>query len=171
MAISTHPKANILDNEVLQDVVDGNLRMTSEQASKLYNEMPLIELGRWADARCRVLHGDQLRTYIVDRNINYTNICTAKCTFCAFRRDGHEEDAYTLTYDELLQKVQPLANRRQLRCFILFLYNAKGYCGQVRTPRKQPGNELICLRNYKMDRNMGRFINTIVLSRTSVNDG
>jgi cyclic dehypoxanthinyl futalosine synthase len=94
MAISTHPKANILDNAVLQDVVDGNLRMTSEQASTLYNEMPLIELGRWADARCRVLHGDQLRTYIVDRNINYTNICTAKCTFCAFRRDGHEEDAY-----------------------------------------------------------------------------
>jgi cyclic dehypoxanthinyl futalosine synthase len=110
MAISTHPKANILDNEVLQDVVDGNLRMTSEQASKLYNEMPLIELGRWADARCRVLHGDQLRTYIVDRNINYTNICTAKCTFCAFRRDGHEEDAYTLTYDELLQKVQGIVD-------------------------------------------------------------
>ena len=43
-------------------------------------------------------------------NINYTNICTAKCTFCAFRRDGDEHDAYTLTYEELLQKVQGIVD-------------------------------------------------------------
>ncbi|TVQ55491.1 MAG: radical SAM protein, partial [Phycisphaerales bacterium] len=42
-------------------------------------------------------------------NINYTNVCTAKCTFCAFRRDGDEHDAYTLEYDELLDKVRELA--------------------------------------------------------------
>jgi cyclic dehypoxanthinyl futalosine synthase len=106
MAISTAPTANIFDSVVLQDVVDGNLRITPNQAFALYNEMPLIELGRWADKRCRALHGDDIRTYIIDRNINYTNICTAKCTFCAFRRDGHEDDAYTLEYDALLKKVQ-----------------------------------------------------------------
>ena len=110
MAISTHEQANILEPEVLQDIVEGNLRMSPEQALRLYNEMPLPELGRWADARCRALHGDHLRTYIVDRNINYTNICTAKCTFCAFRRDGHEDDAYTLNYDTLLQKVQGIVD-------------------------------------------------------------
>ena len=110
MAISTNPNADILSAVVLQDVVEGNLRITPKQASRLYHEMPLPELGRWADARCRALHGDDLRTYIVDRNINYTNICTAKCTFCAFRRDGHEDDAYTLTYDELLQKVQEIVD-------------------------------------------------------------
>ncbi len=110
MAIQTNAKANILESEVLQDVADGNLRITPEQAQRLYHEMPLAELGRWADSRCRTLHGDHLRTYIVDRNINYTNICTAKCTFCAFRRDGDEADAYTLSYDELLQKVQEIVD-------------------------------------------------------------
>jgi len=74
----------------------------------LYHEMPLPELGRWADARCRQLHGNHIRTYIIDRNINYTNVCTAKCTFCAFRRDGDEHDAYILSYDELLQKVKEI---------------------------------------------------------------
>jgi len=88
MAIPTAPTANIFDSAVLQDISDGNLRMTPEQAMQLYQEMELTELGRWADKRCRALHGDHLRTYIVDRNINYTNICTAKCTFCAFRRDA-----------------------------------------------------------------------------------
>ena len=110
MTISTAPTADILDSTILQDVVDGNLRLTSEQAARLYHEMPLPELGRWADKRCRTLHGDFIRTYIVDRNINYTNICTAKCTFCAFRRDGHEDDAYTLNYDVLLQKVQEIVD-------------------------------------------------------------
>ncbi|MDG1137343.1 MAG: radical SAM protein [Phycisphaerales bacterium] len=110
MALPTAPKANILDPCVLQDIAEGNLRMTSEQAQCLYNEMSLPELGRWADKRCRALHGDSIRTYIVDRNINYTNICTAKCTFCAFRRDGHEDDAYTLEYDALLHKVQGIVD-------------------------------------------------------------
>jgi len=110
MAISTAPTANILDSAVLEDVVSGNIRLTSEQALRLYHDMPLPELGRWADMRCRVLHGDHLRTYIVDRNINYTNVCTAKCTFCAFRRDGHENDAYTLTHESLLQKVQEIVD-------------------------------------------------------------
>ena len=84
--------------------------MTPKQASTLYHEMSLPELGRWADARCRALHGDHIRTYVVDRNINYTNVCTAKCTFCAFRRDGHEEDAYTLEYETLFEKVQEIVD-------------------------------------------------------------
>ncbi len=110
MVISTSPTADIFDTDVLRDIAEGNLRMTPAQALLLYNEMSLPELGRWADKRCRALHGDSIRTYIVDRNINYTNVCTAKCTFCAFRRDGHEEDAYTLEYDALLQKVQEIVD-------------------------------------------------------------
>ena len=110
MTISTAPTADILDPTVLQDVASGNLRITTEQALRLYHEMPLTELGRWADKRCRELHGNDLRTYIVDRNINYTNICTAKCTFCAFRRDGYEDDAYTLTFESILQKVQEIVD-------------------------------------------------------------
>ena len=100
--------ANILDAAVLEDVVTGQLRITPEQALKLYHDMPLFELGRWADRRARHLHGNHIRTYVIDRNINYTNVCTAKCTFCAFRRDGDEHDAYTLEYDALLEKIREL---------------------------------------------------------------
>lgn len=108
MKPAIRPTADIFDPSVLQDVAAGELRMTAEQAMRLYHEMPLHELGRWADARCRAIHGDTLRTYVIDRNINYTNVCTAKCTFCAFRRDGDEHDAYTLEYDELLAKIEAL---------------------------------------------------------------
>jgi len=108
MAIDTRPTADILDPAVLRDVVSGDLRMTPEQALRIYHEMPTHELARWADARCRFVHGDRIRTYVIDRNINYTNVCTAKCTFCAFRRDGDEADAYTLEYDALLEKIREL---------------------------------------------------------------
>jgi len=76
----------------------------------LLERAPLFDLGRTADARCRALHGDSLRTYVIDRNINYTNVCTAKCTFCAFRRDGTEHDAYTLEKEELFEKVAELSD-------------------------------------------------------------
>ncbi|MEX2216963.1 MAG: radical SAM protein [Phycisphaeraceae bacterium] len=51
---------------------------------------------------------DRIRTYIIDRNINYTNVCTANCTFCAFKRDLGEADSYTLTTEQLQQKVREL---------------------------------------------------------------
>ncbi len=86
----------------------GEARLSPEQALELYHRLPLQELGELADRRARVIHGDHIRTYVVDRNINYTNVCTAKCTFCAFRRDGDEADAYTLDYDTLLNKIREL---------------------------------------------------------------
>jgi cyclic dehypoxanthinyl futalosine synthase len=100
--------ADILDPALLSAVVEGEVRVSPAQALRLFHEMPLLELARWADARARVLHGDHIRTYVIDRNINYTNVCTAKCTFCAFRRDGDEHDAYTLDYDALLTKIEEL---------------------------------------------------------------
>jgi cyclic dehypoxanthinyl futalosine synthase len=102
------PHADILDPSVLADVIEGELRIGAEQAMRLYHEMPLHDLARWADARCRVLHGDHIRTYVIDRNINYTNICTARCTFCAFRRDADDEDAYTLEFESLAEKIAQL---------------------------------------------------------------
>ncbi len=92
----------------MNDVAAGALRLAPEQALRLFNEMPIQDLGRYADARARCLHGDRIRTYVIDRNINYTNVCTARCTFCAFRRDGDEDDAYTLEYDHLLEKIADL---------------------------------------------------------------
>ncbi len=103
-----HPHLSAADPGLLSAVSQGHARLTFEQGLELFRTMPLTSLGRWADARARTLHGDTYRTYVIDRNINYTNVCNAKCTFCAFRRDGHESDAYTLSYEALLDKIDSL---------------------------------------------------------------
>ncbi len=103
-----HPHLPGTDTGLLEAVVAGKARLTDRQGLDLLLGMPLAELGRWADARCRHLHGDYVRTYVIDRNINYTNVCTAKCTFCAFRRDGGEHDAYTLEAEAIHEKIEEL---------------------------------------------------------------
>jgi len=104
----TSPHHDALDAGLLRAVSEGAVRLTPEQGLELLRRAPLHTLGRWADARCRALHGDRLRTYVIDRNINYTNVCTAKCTFCAFRRDLGAEDAYTLEHDRIIEKIAEL---------------------------------------------------------------
>lgn len=102
------PHASALDEGFLSAVAGGEARLTPEQAMQLFHHMPLAELGRWADARCRRIHGDSIRTYIIDRNINYTNVCNARCTFCAFRRDADDHDAYTLSSEAIRAKIAEL---------------------------------------------------------------
>lgn len=94
----------------LDAVVAGRARLTREQAMCLYHEASLHDLGRWANAVCERIHGPSVRTFVKDRNINYTNVCTARCTFCAFRRDGDEHDAYTLSTRQLHDKVAELVD-------------------------------------------------------------
>ncbi|MCH9057420.1 MAG: dehypoxanthine futalosine cyclase [Planctomycetes bacterium] len=98
-----HPRLDASDPGLLSAVSSGQARLTPEQGLELLRGATLLSLGRWADARCRALHGRTIRTYIIDRNINYTNVCTARCTFCAFRRDGDEADAYTLSVDKMIE--------------------------------------------------------------------
>ncbi|MEO1512405.1 MAG: radical SAM protein, partial [Planctomycetota bacterium] len=105
---SEHPAIDATDAGLLAAVVRGEARLTPEQGLELLRGLPFHRLGRWADARCRALHGDSLRTYIIDRNINYTNVCSAKCTFCAFRRDATDHDAYTLEHEQLFDKIAEL---------------------------------------------------------------
>ncbi|TVQ31730.1 MAG: radical SAM protein [Phycisphaeraceae bacterium] len=104
------PEFDALDPGLLEAVVAGEVRLSVAQGLDLLERAPLHTLGRWADARARTIHGDRIRTYIIDRNINYTNVCTAKCTFCAFRRDADDHDAYTLDYDTLFQKIRELSD-------------------------------------------------------------
>lgn len=92
----------------MRAVVGGEARLTPEQGLEILLAMPLQDLGMWADLRCREVHGDHIRTYVIDRNINYTNVCTARCTFCAFRRDSGDADAYTLDQATLLAKIEEL---------------------------------------------------------------
>ena len=89
-------------------VIAGNRRISPAEALRLYREAPLTDLGRWASAIANRIHGDKVRTYVIDRNINYTNVCSANCTFCAFKRDLGETDSYILTTAQLHQKVREL---------------------------------------------------------------
>ena len=92
----------------IDDVIAGRQRMSEAQAMEIYHEASIHELGEWAHARTLVTHPEDYRTYVIDRNINYTNVCTAKCTFCAFRRDHEDEDSYTLSYETIGQKIREL---------------------------------------------------------------
>src|SRR5437763_13005836 len=92
----------------IDPVIQGKSRLTEAQALELYQSASLHDLGQWALARTQVMHPEDYRTYVIDRNINYTNVCTAKCTFCAFRRDHEDADAYTLSYDAIGQKIREL---------------------------------------------------------------
>src|SRR5438445_5910520 len=68
------------------------------------------EWGRCAHADAQRIHHEDYRTYGIDRNINYTNVCTAKCTFCAFRRDHEDADAYTLSFETIGEKIRELVS-------------------------------------------------------------
>ena len=72
----------------------------------MFRSARLLELGRAADAVCRRLHPEPYRTYNIDRNINYTNVCAAVCDFCAFYRKVGDAEAYVLDRDVLLEKIR-----------------------------------------------------------------
>ena len=80
------------------------MRLTEQEAADLLMHGDPIELGRAADAERRRRFGDTV-TFIVDRNINYTNICVNECRFCAFYTKQDAEDAYLLPLEEILAKV------------------------------------------------------------------
>jgi cyclic dehypoxanthinyl futalosine synthase len=83
-------------------------RLTKEEALKLIRDADLKELGKMASARKKELHPDGVTTFVVDRNINYTNICWVDCKFCAFYRHEKDADAYVLTFDEIDKKIDEL---------------------------------------------------------------
>src|ERR1700683_1812570 len=92
----------------IDTVITGKARLTDAQAMELYQHASMHDLGQWAHARALQMHPQDYRTYVIDRNINYPNVCTAKCTFCAFRRDHEDKDSYTLTYEKIGEKIREL---------------------------------------------------------------
>jgi cyclic dehypoxanthinyl futalosine synthase len=98
-------------NNLLQKVWDGQ-RIDRAEALRLYG-LPLDELGALANRRRELAkaraydgRGNQIVTYIVDRNINYTNICNVYCKFCAFYRIEKDADAYVITHNEMDRKIE-----------------------------------------------------------------
>ena len=83
-------------------------RITNKEALDLIRNASLLELSKLASERKHQLHPEKITTFVVDRNINYTNICWVDCKFCAFYRHAKDDDAYVLTFEEIDQKIDEL---------------------------------------------------------------
>ena len=81
-------------------------RIRRKEALTLFREADLLGLGMWADIIKNDLHPDGICTFVVDRNINYTNVCINKCTFCAFWRNEDDADAYLLDTGTIFRKIE-----------------------------------------------------------------
>jgi cyclic dehypoxanthinyl futalosine synthase len=90
---------------LLDKAVDGQ-RLSPEEGLRLLESHDLAAIGGAADAVTRRLHPEPYRTYNIDRNINYTNVCSAVCDFCAFYRRPKDPEGYVLDRDVLLAKIQ-----------------------------------------------------------------
>ncbi|MFO1520091.1 MAG: cyclic dehypoxanthinyl futalosine synthase [bacterium] len=93
-------------SDLYRKIEDGR-RLTSEDALTLFQQGDLLTLGRLADNLNKLKNGN-LVGYVIDRNINYTNVCVLRCKFCAFRRDKGDEDAWEHSYAEIDQKIEEL---------------------------------------------------------------
>jgi cyclic dehypoxanthinyl futalosine synthase len=92
-------------SDILDDTVAGR-RLEAGEAVRLLESHDLAAIGRAADAVTRRLHPEPYRTYNIDRNINYTNVCSAVCDFCAFYRGPKSPEGYILDREVLLQKIE-----------------------------------------------------------------
>ena len=104
-----------LNREALTEKVFAGERISAGEALELYR-WPLEELGVLANERRRQAKrlsyngsGNEVVTYIVDRNINYTNVCNVYCKFCAFYRTENDEDHYVLSFEQIDQKLDELS--------------------------------------------------------------
>ena len=89
----------------LADKVRAGERVSAAEALELYRDAPTALLGRLADGIRVRKHPDGIVSYIIDRNVNYTNVCVAKCNFCAFYRPVGSSEGYVLGFDELFRKI------------------------------------------------------------------
>lgn len=111
MIRSGNPPAKVrpsLDS-LLVRVADGG-RLSATEGLRLYEEASLFDLGLAADQVRRRKNAPDVVTYIVDRNVNYTNVCTTSCKFCAFYRPVGHDDGYVLSREVLGQKLQEVVD-------------------------------------------------------------
>lgn len=90
--------------EILNKSIEGE-RITADEGLMLLQSHDLAAIGSAADQVARRLHPENVRTYNIDRNINYTNVCTAVCHFCAFYRGPKSDEGYVLSTEQVLEKI------------------------------------------------------------------
>ena len=88
--------------------LDLKKRLSKEDALDLIKNASLLDLAKMASTKKDELHKEKLTTFIVDRNINYTNVCWVDCKFCAFFRHKKDNDSYVLKFDEIDEKIEEL---------------------------------------------------------------
>ncbi|MEA3199443.1 MAG: cyclic dehypoxanthinyl futalosine synthase [Thermoplasmata archaeon] len=93
--------------QALLDKAVAGGRLTPEEGVAIA-QAPFLDLAAAANARRNAVTDPRVVTYVVDRNINYTNVCNVLCDFCGFYRTGKEKDAYTLRIEQVLEKIAPL---------------------------------------------------------------
>src|SRR6187455_609890 len=91
-------------DHIAKKILDGG-RVNRAEALELYRHAPTHLLGRLADAIRARKHPGRVVTYIIDRNVNYTNVCVARCNFCAFYRPVGSGDGYVLGFEEIFKKI------------------------------------------------------------------
>lgn len=105
MGIKTDKDLSADINRTISKAVHGK-RISPEEGLELFRRADLLTLGETASAIRRRLHPERIVTFIVDRNINYTNICINKCAFCAFYREADSAEAYLLSKEEIFKKIE-----------------------------------------------------------------
>ena len=95
----------MLSTQALADKIRAGGRVSADEALELYHHAPLPLLGELADGIRARRHPGGVVTYIIDRNVNYTNICVARCNFCAFYRPVGSGEGYVLGFDEIFKKI------------------------------------------------------------------
>ena len=93
------------DDPDVADKVRAGGRVSADEALELYHHAPLPLLGELADGIRARKHPDGIVTYIIDRNVNYTNVCVARCNFCAFYRPVGSGEGYVLGFEEIFKKI------------------------------------------------------------------
>ncbi|KKO20843.1 MAG: dehypoxanthine futalosine cyclase [Candidatus Brocadia sp.] len=91
--------------EIIEKSIHGK-RLSPEEGIRLFSVKDITILGIAADEVCKRKHPENYRTYIIDRNINYTNICTSGCKFCAFYKTSEHRDGYVIPRDALFKKIE-----------------------------------------------------------------
>jgi len=107
---------------LLDHAADGG-RLAPEEALELYTDAPFHALGRAADAVRRARFGDQagIATYLIDRNINYTNVCVTACKFCAFYRAPKHAEGWTHSIEEIVRRIDHIELETTADFFDLFV--------------------------------------------------
>jgi cyclic dehypoxanthinyl futalosine synthase len=97
-------------SDLIKKAAEGG-RLSYDEGVRIYKEGDLHELGAAAHARRMALHPGNTVTYVIDTTINYTNVCNVHCTFCAFFRPEKHKEGYTMSHDQVLERVKFAADQ------------------------------------------------------------